>query len=91
MNFLIYKSIYYILSSLKVTKMAVNHVSGVEIPNEMIVQIPITANKHLSCLACVRANRDGKYLYVTIMHNKPTDSIIAELRCSHCNQLQENP
>ena len=71
--------------------MAANQVSGVDIPNEMIVQIPITANRHLSCLACVRANRDGKYLYVTIMHNKPTDSIIAELRCSHCNQLQENP
>ena len=79
------------MSSLKVTKMAANQASCVDIPNEMIVQIPITANKHLSCLACVRANRDGKYLYVTIMHNKPTDSIIAELRCVHCNQLQENP
>ena len=56
-----------------------------DVPNVIMAQIPINANNRNKCVFC---NSDG--LYITIIHNKLTDSIVAELRCSRCNKLQEN-
>ena len=72
--------------------MATNQVSEMNVvPNEIMAQIPIKSNKGNMCLLCIKPTWQANInLYITIIYNKPTDSIIAELRCSHCNQLQEN-
>ena len=56
-----------------------------DVPNVIMAQIPINTNNRNKCVFC---KSDG--LYITIIHNKPTDSIVSELRCSRCNKLQEN-
>ena len=60
-------------------------------PNEIMAQIPIKSNKVNKCVLCIKPTLQTNInLYLTIIYNKPTDSIIAELRCSYCNQLQKN-
>lgn len=59
--------------------------------NTILTSIPIKVGKYGKCQSCIRANLDGRSQYIKIMYIETDNTVIAELRCSHCNQCQENP
>ena len=59
--------------------------------NTILTSIPVKVGKYGKCQSCIRANLDGRSQYVKIMYIESDNTVIAELRCSHCNHCQENP
>ena len=59
--------------------------------NTILTSIPVKVGKYGKCQSCIRANLDGRSQYVKIMYVETDNTVIAELRCSHCNHCQENP
>ena len=58
--------------------------------NTILTSIPVKVGKYGKCQSCIRANLDGRSQYVKIMYIESDNTVIAELRCSHCNHCQEN-